>query len=85
VAHHGELLFLFVLQGQVGLRLRSSSEGRDGGLTLRVLHEADAVAIPAGRAFGLVDASDELELLEVSLPAELPVELVPVRPLDEQR
>jgi mannose-6-phosphate isomerase-like protein (cupin superfamily) len=80
VIHDGELLFFFVLQGGMSLRLEASSDDRTDA-AIRVLQEADAVAIPAGLAFELVDPTYELELLEVSLPAEP----VAVRPIDERR
>jgi mannose-6-phosphate isomerase-like protein (cupin superfamily) len=80
VIHDGELLFFFVLQGGMSLRLEASSDDRTDA-AVRVLQEADAVAIPAGLAFELVDPTYELELLEVSLPAES----VAVRPIDERR
>jgi quercetin dioxygenase-like cupin family protein len=75
VAHDGELLFLFVLQGEVELRLSTTPDEP----TVHALHEADAVAIPAELPFELVEPTGDLELLEVALPAEP----VPVRPLDE--
>lgn len=64
-AHGGELAFWFVLDGSVTLR-------RDGDHDLR-LATADSVVIPAGMGVGLADPSPDLELLDVSLPAELPV------------
>ena len=72
VAHDGELLFLFVLQGEVELRLSGSPDQPTG----HGLHEADAVAIPAGLPFKLVGPTGDLELLEVALRAEP----VPLRP-----
>ena len=77
VAHGGELLFLFVLEGDVVLRLSGSSDEP----TVHGLHEADAIAIPAGLPFELVGSTGDLELLEVALPAEP----VPVRPHDKHR
>ena len=77
VAHEGELLFLFVLQGEVELRLSGSPDEP----TVHALHEADAVAVPAGLPFELVGPTGDLELLEVALPAEP----VPVRPHDDRR
>jgi quercetin dioxygenase-like cupin family protein len=78
--HDGELMFFFVLRGRLSLRLAPSEDGT-GTTADRVLEEADAVSIPAGLASELVEPSHELELLEVSLPAEP----VAVRPLDERR
>jgi quercetin dioxygenase-like cupin family protein len=81
VAHDGELLFFFVLQGDVGLRLGSPSESHRDAPVVRALHEADAAAIPACLPFELVEPSDGLELLEISLPAEPEA----VRPVSERR
>ena len=63
VAHDGELLFLFVLQGEIELRLSGSLDEP----TVHALGEADAVAIPAGLPFALVEPSGDVELLEVAL------------------
>jgi hypothetical protein len=81
VAHDGELLFFFVLQGDVGLRLGSPSDSHRDAPVVRALHEADAAAIPACLPFELVEPSDGLELLEISLPAEPEA----VRPVSERR
>lgn len=59
--HEGELLFLFVLDGSVTLR----PDGRAD----EPLAAGDSVSVPPGLAHALVDASDELALLEVTLPA----------------
>jgi mannose-6-phosphate isomerase-like protein (cupin superfamily) len=76
LTHGGELLFLFVLQGAVALEV---AEPPSGSPVTRALHEADAVAIPALLPFALVDPTADLELLEVSLPADP----IAVRPSDE--
>jgi quercetin dioxygenase-like cupin family protein len=62
-AHGGEFLFLFVLTGELGL----------GGKTLgdHRLREGDSCVIPAGAAY-VLDADAGSEILEVTLPAELP-------------
>jgi quercetin dioxygenase-like cupin family protein len=65
VAHGGEFAFWFVLDGEVTLR-------RDGGADLR-LAMGDSVVIPAGMRHALADPTGALELLDVSLPAELPL------------
>jgi quercetin dioxygenase-like cupin family protein len=57
----GEFLFLFVLQGELGLE--SQARGR------YQLQAGDSCAVPAGVAYTL-QAGAGLELLEVSLPAE---------------
>ncbi|MFN0108046.1 MAG: cupin domain-containing protein [Blastocatellia bacterium] len=60
--HEGEFLFLFVLNGE--LELASREEGK------RQLSVGDSCVIPAGQDFSL-EAGAGLELLEVSLPADL--------------
>ncbi|MBL8664591.1 MAG: cupin domain-containing protein [Candidatus Odyssella sp.] len=65
VRHGGEFLFLFVLEGSVTL-------AADGHGSQR-LDTGDAVTVPRGLAHRLSDCSADLELLEVSLPAALPV------------
>jgi mannose-6-phosphate isomerase-like protein (cupin superfamily) len=57
--HDGELLFGFVLRGSVVLD-RAGSHALDA---------CDAFVIPAGETWSLNRASDDLELLEVVLPA----------------
>ncbi len=60
-SHDGELLFAFVLEGTTTLR-RSGEADESVGV-------GDSVVIPAGQPFCLVDRSDNLDLLEVVLPA----------------
>jgi quercetin dioxygenase-like cupin family protein len=63
-AHHqAELVFAFVLDGSVSLR-RDGGEG--GGLD--VLTPGDAVVVPAGLDVVLQAWTEDLELLEVTLP-----------------
>ncbi|THD59915.1 hypothetical protein [Phenylobacterium sp.] len=57
--HDAEFLFGFVLEGAATLE--------HGGV--HALGPADAFIIPAGEAWGLSEASDDLQLLEVMLPA----------------
>jgi len=59
--HDAELLFTFVLRGAARLRC----EGRDPD----PVGAGDSFVIPAGRSHGLSECSEELELLEVALPA----------------
>lgn len=59
-AHAGEFLFLFVLQGELGI----SSPGQE----IHPLRTDDSCVIPAGVDYTL-HAGAELEMLEVSLPA----------------
>jgi quercetin dioxygenase-like cupin family protein len=62
--HAGELLFLFILEGRLGL---------DGGAEENhQLLAGDTCVIPAGVGYTL-RAGAGLEMLEVSLPAELPL------------
>ena len=65
VRHAGEFLFLFVLEGTTTLAAEGKDEHRLGA--------GDAVTLPRGLAHRLSDCSGDLELLEVALPAELPV------------
>lgn len=58
--HQGELLFGFLLEGSAVL-------DRNGA---HALGPADAFVIPAGEAWGLSEASADLALLEVILPAD---------------
>src|SRR5262245_2140473 len=61
--HVGDLLFLFILQGEIGI---------DGGVEGNFqLTTGDSCVIPAGVDYTL-RAGEGLEMLEVSLPAELP-------------
>ncbi len=61
--HAGELLFLFILEG----KLRIDSSGQENHQLLA----GDSCVIPAGVEYTL-RADAGLEMLEVSLPAELP-------------
>jgi mannose-6-phosphate isomerase-like protein (cupin superfamily) len=58
--HDGEFFFGFVLEGSATL---------DHAGARHPLGPTDAFVIPAGEAWGLSEASEELELLEVMLPA----------------
>ncbi|HTE52119.1 MAG TPA: cupin domain-containing protein [Kofleriaceae bacterium] len=69
-AHRGELLFGFVLRGQIALEC-------DGRAT-EPLAAGDAFAVPAGLAHRLAGWSADLELLEVSLPAAIDTAAGPV-------
>jgi quercetin dioxygenase-like cupin family protein len=61
--HAGEFLFLFVLQGYLGLDLQTQGH--------HSLQAGDSCVIPAGLDYTLRGQTG-LEFLEVSLPAELP-------------
>ena len=58
--HSGELLFTFVLDGEVTLRRSHEADER--------LQHGDSFAVPAGELFALVDGSPDLAVLEVVLP-----------------
>ena len=58
--HDGEFFFGFVLEGSATLDCR-------GG---HALGPTDAFVIPAGEPWGLSEASDDLQVLEVMLPAD---------------
>lgn len=60
-SHDAELLFTFVLEGRATLH----AQGRE---VLR-LREGDSLVIPAGLPHALAESSDDLQLLEVALPA----------------
>jgi mannose-6-phosphate isomerase-like protein (cupin superfamily) len=60
--HSGHLLFLFILRGEIGI------DSREGNHQLMA---GDSCVIPAGVGYTL-KAGGGLEMLEVSLPADLP-------------
>jgi quercetin dioxygenase-like cupin family protein len=60
-AHHGDILFTFVMEGTMAL------EAEGHGTT--ALTPGDAFVIPPGLAHRYADPSPDLELLEVALPA----------------
>ncbi len=61
--HRGELLFLFVLRGELTLSVEGAGDNP--------LATGDAVSIPPGRIHAFERCSPDLELLEVTLPARL--------------
>lgn len=63
-SHRGELLFLMVLQGRLKLDVENS-----GAHTLDI---DDACVIPAGARY-VLEAAPDSEILEVAMPAALPV------------
>ncbi|MDQ3504336.1 MAG: cupin domain-containing protein [Actinomycetota bacterium] len=65
MVHSGELLFWFVLSGTATLHV----DGRPD----EPLGNGAAVAVPAGTGHRLTESSGDLELLEVTLPAELEI------------
>jgi quercetin dioxygenase-like cupin family protein len=68
-SHTADILFAFVLKGSVTLR----SEGRGD----HALGAGHAFVIPPGRNTALTECSKDLELLEVSLPAQFETSLKP--------
>jgi hypothetical protein len=62
-AHGREFLFLFVLKSALGLEGREPGDNR--------LEAGDCCVIPAGAPFAL-SAEPGLEMLDVTLPADLP-------------
>ncbi len=64
--HHGDILFTYVMSGEMTL------EG-EGGESQR-LTKGDAFAIPPGFATRYTDPTSDLELLEVSLPGRFETE-----------
>lgn len=60
ISHDADILFTFVMQGEMEL-IASGQEPR-------VLHKGDAFVIPPNLHFRFSNCSDNLELLEVSLP-----------------
>lgn len=63
-SHGGDILFTFVMEGRMVL------EGEGKGPFALV--PGDAFVIPPGMATRYADPSDDIELLEVALPAEVP-------------
>ncbi|MCW5771557.1 MAG: cupin domain-containing protein [Rhodospirillaceae bacterium] len=64
-SHSGEFLFQFVLEGGVTLKVEGKSGER--------LEPGDSFVIPAKMAYALLDGTPDLELLDVCLPAALPM------------
>ncbi|MFQ5718537.1 MAG: cupin domain-containing protein [Acidobacteriota bacterium] len=62
--HEAEFVFLFVLAGSITLH----ADGHDS----RTLSAGDAFVVPARLTHRLADASADVELLEVTLPATFP-------------
>ena len=70
--HNADILFAFVLSGTVTLH----GEGEDA----HALTEGDAFVIPPHFKTALTEASEDLQLLEVSLPADFETVLYPGDP-----
>ncbi len=65
ISHQGEFLFFFILAGTITL----VTDNREKYL----LQAGDCASIPAGLCHCLRHNSDDLEILEVTLPADLPI------------
>ena len=59
--HEAEFVFTFVLQGQVSFRINEQ--------IIENLTNGDAFVLPQNHSYSLTHCSDDLQLLEVSLPA----------------
>ena len=66
--HDADIFFTFVMEGQVTLE----GEGRDPVH----LSPGDAFVVPPGMATRLRDPSEDMEMLEVSLPGKFATEVV---------
>lgn len=66
--HDTDILFTFVMAGEMTLE----GEGKDPYR----LSPGDAFVIPPGMVTRYADASDDLELLEVALPGDVPTRLI---------
>ena len=66
--HAGDILFTFVMSGEMTLE----GQGKDPYR----LSPGDAFVIPPGMATRYLDPSDDLELLEVALPGHVPTSLL---------
>jgi quercetin dioxygenase-like cupin family protein len=66
--HQGDILFTFVMSGQMTLE----GEGKD---PFRLAH-GDAFVIPPGMATRYADTTPDLELLEVALPGTFETEIL---------
>ncbi len=62
--HDGEFVFMFVLDGQVDMVVGEHSE---------TLAAGDSIVIPAGEPHGLSSVAPDTSILEVTLPAEIPL------------
>jgi quercetin dioxygenase-like cupin family protein len=74
-SHTSDILFAFVLSGSVTLH----GEGQGA----HALSEGDAYVIPPHMKTALTDCSEDLQLLEVSLPAHFETRVHPDEPLHE--
>ena len=60
LSHSGELMFWFVLRGNLSFECDHCRE--------TILNKGDAVSIPAGSHYSISEPSPDLELLEVTMP-----------------
>jgi quercetin dioxygenase-like cupin family protein len=75
-SHNSDILFTFVLSGSVTLH----GEGQGA----HALGEGDAYVIPPHLKTALADCSEDLQLLEVSLPADFETRVYPDARLDSR-
>ena len=68
-SHNSDILFAFVMDGTVTLNGEAQEPHE--------LHPGDAFVIPPGMKTSLVDCSANLEILEISLPAQFETKLHP--------
>ena len=61
IQHKAEFVFLFILQGRVSFYLEREYSLRAG----------DSLVVPSDTKYGFLTVSEDLEMLEVTLPAEL--------------
>ncbi len=66
--HDADIVFAFVRAGSLSVRV--------GGGATHALAAGDAFALPRGRRVGLLNAADDLEVLEVTLPAHFTTEVL---------
>jgi quercetin dioxygenase-like cupin family protein len=66
--HNAEFVFIFILQGKASLK-----RGND---VTNLLNFGDSLVITSGMIYGFSDCSDDLEILEITLPAEFSTEIL---------
>ncbi len=62
IEHNAEFVFIFILQGKAVLRRENNKNDS--------LNPGDSLVLPAGMKYGFSNCSEDLEMLEVTLPAE---------------
>ena len=64
-SHNGEILFMFVLKGELTLHCEKHP--------LERFAAAESIVVPGGVRYALVESSNDLEFLEVALPGDLEI------------